>query len=163
MNGLGLSFQFSSHQSMRSVSSATDVKLVLVSALRVSTENQASIRFNHDDEVAVKWQVPVATSPICRPRGCPKPRGVLGRQDEQVDELADCRHIRHGASWRHEALHRSRHSSLRTDRGFRFGGSHGSWCRPDPGSLARRLGRSNAWTWVFSSNANSAAAWGGFR
>lgn len=53
-NGSGWWFQFSTHVSMRSPSSVTDPKLALVSALRVRTENQVSIRFSHDDEVGVK-------------------------------------------------------------------------------------------------------------
>ena len=50
--GSGLLLQCLTHQSMRSLSSATDEKLVLVRALRVSTLNQASTRLSHEELVS---------------------------------------------------------------------------------------------------------------
>ncbi len=52
--GLGLSFQWETLQSIRVSSSATEVKLVLVKALRLRTENQHSTRLRHDELVGVK-------------------------------------------------------------------------------------------------------------
>ena len=52
--GSGLSFQWETQQSIRVSSSATEVKLVLVKALRLSTENQHSTRLSHDELVGVK-------------------------------------------------------------------------------------------------------------
>src|ERR1017187_9033881 len=52
--GWGSSFQCDAHRSIASSRSATDVKLVLVSALRVRTENHPSMRLSHDAEAGVK-------------------------------------------------------------------------------------------------------------
>jgi hypothetical protein len=52
--GSGLSFQWETQQSIRVSSSATNVKLVLVKALRLSAENQHLTRLSHDELVGVK-------------------------------------------------------------------------------------------------------------
>jgi hypothetical protein len=54
MKGSGLSFQWEAQQSIRVSSSATEVKLVLVKALRLSTENQHWARLSRDELVGVK-------------------------------------------------------------------------------------------------------------
>jgi hypothetical protein len=53
-NGCGSSFQVDAHSSIASSSAFTELKLVFVSALRVSIENHVSIRSSHDDDVGVE-------------------------------------------------------------------------------------------------------------
>ena len=52
--GSGLSFQWETQQSNRVSGLTTEVKLVLVKALRLSTENQHSTTLIHDELVGVK-------------------------------------------------------------------------------------------------------------
>ena len=52
----GLSLQAETQQSIRISRSATEVKLVLVKALRLRTEDQHSTRLSHDELVGVKWR-----------------------------------------------------------------------------------------------------------
>jgi len=53
MNGFGFLFQCSVHTSMESMSWSTLVKLSRRRRLSVSSLNQRSMRFSHDDEVGV--------------------------------------------------------------------------------------------------------------
>src|SRR5918994_2699060 len=54
--GSGLSFQCSTQWSMASVSSRTELNVPRRMHLLVISANQRSTRFNHDDEVGVKWR-----------------------------------------------------------------------------------------------------------
>ncbi len=90
--GSGLSFQWETQQSIRVSSSATEVKLVLVKALRLSTANQHSnTRSSHDELVGVK----------CR---CQRRRFLWASQSRTgwllwADRLSNSEECRPGERW----------------------------------------------------------------
>jgi hypothetical protein len=65
--GFGSSFQCDAHTSIAASSSRVELKLALVNALRVSTENHPSIRFSHDADVGREVQVPSAPFRVGEP------------------------------------------------------------------------------------------------
>jgi hypothetical protein len=56
MKGRGFAFQAAVHRSIATVNSRTERCAERCSHLVVSSENQRSTRFSHDEEVGTKWK-----------------------------------------------------------------------------------------------------------